>query len=731
MILPPTQRFGASMKRFDGVKGGVYHLVQTMDQFWEFHRELKRQSVIAIDTETSGFDWNRTHVCGIVVGWGAEFNFYLPVAHQCGELQLSLDAIREPLREVFEDPDVAKVFWNEKFDRHFLRSAGLEVRGVRHDGVVLTHLLDENAEKALKKMSQKHISRAADKWEKDVAEWRTNEAKRRRKKFGQMVKDALALRRQELEERLEKETPFLKFSGLTKAQITAKLKKMLVDEMQSHPLARNKKDDVSYDYIPLDIITPYACADVHYTLLLYKQLVLQVAGHDDLRRLYVNEMQLSDLLFEVEHRGIKIDVPYLNELEPKFRKEIADLEQEIYQEVGHEFNLGSNQQLVEALLKAGVRLTKLTNKGKEQVQNKLPLEPKHYCVDNETLTYLAVQFDFAKKIQDYRKKCKLLNTYVVKIRDMVDEDWFLHSTFNANVTTGRMSSREPNVQNIPARQLDIRRAFTIPERRGFEHNDPLADEWVYVSIDYSQVELRLTAHHSKDYTLLDAYPFNGPAKDVHSITCAEAVMGITLDEFMAVYGDENNPLFKDYKWFRNLAKRVNFGIIYGAGAAAIQRQVSSPERHVSREECQDYISKYFMKYPGVKEWIDRTTRTLSRDGYLQNSFGRFRRLPDSQSHENWKRERAGRQGVNFLIQGDAADLFKHAAVKVDKFLQEQNAKTSIVNFVHDEIQFYWHKDELNLIHPVKTVMEDFPEFEVPIRVDIEVSPRDWAAGKEI
>jgi DNA polymerase-1 len=152
---------------------------------------------------------------------------------------------------------------------------------------------------------------------------------------------------------------------------------------------------------------------------------------------------------------------------------------------------------------------------------------------------------------------------------------------------------------------------------------------------------------------------------------------------------------------------------------------------VSKDECQAYIKAYFDRYPGVKNWIDVTAATLGYTGELQNTFGRYRRLPDSQSSERWKRGRAGRQGVNFLIQGDAADVFKHAAVRVAKFLDAEGARTKIVNFVHDEIQFYWHKDEFHLLSPVKELMEDFPQFCVPITVEIDVSKRDWASKRKV
>lgn len=487
-------------------------------------------------------------------------------------------------------------------------------------------------------------------------------------------------------------------------------------------------------------MTPYACADVHYTYEIHNEQVSRLVKSPALQSLYVNEMHLADSLFEVESHGVKCDIPYLKRQVPLFRKMVRVAQDAVYKEVGYEFNLGSNAQLIEALQKSGCRLSKLTKagtkakremaqaikEGRDEDAAELQKKIKFSC-DGDTLEYLAAQYPFALKVLEYRQAQKLLNTYVLKIIDMVDSRHYLHSTFNANVSTGRMSSRDPNVQNIPGQDLTIRTAFTLPEEIGFENVKKINDEWVFMFFDYSQVELRLTAHWSQDKTLLEAYPWQGVEKDVHSITCAEAVMGISLDEFMEVYGDENHPQYKEYKWFRNIAKRVNFGIIYGAEAPTIQRQVSTPSRIVTVQECELYIQRYFQKYPGVKKWIDETILMLGRDGYLINSFGRFRRLPIAMTGQDWQRERAGRQGVNYLIQGTAADVFKHAVVRVKKLLKDHNAKTKMVNYVHDEIQFYWHRDEFHLLQLVKDVMEDFPQFSIPIKVDIEYSKREWSA----
>lgn len=708
-----------SEKTWHGVKGGVYTLINTMEEFFPFMEKLRLQKLISVDTETSGLSWVTAHACGIVIGWGVADNYYLPFAHKTGEQQLDIAAIRPYLREVLEDVNVAKVFWNEKFDRHFLRKCGIQIRGTIHDGVVLVHLLDENVKKDLKELSKQRIHKNADQWEKAVGDWRVKESSRRKREFNSLVVSYLGANRTALEDEL---FPNAFFLGLKKSQITSKLKAHAKDVVfKDHFLAKCKKEDVSYDFVPLDIMAPYACADVHYTLLLFKELIHSVLGHEDLRALYIKEMKLSDRLYKIETVGIKLDIPHLVRIAPDYERDAAENARDIFAEVGQEFNVDSNQQLVEALLKMGVRLTKLTKKGKDALSSGEELLSKHYSVDNETLENLAVEYPFAAKIQSYRSKIKILNTYVKKLPELVDEYDFVHTSFNANVTTGRLAGRNPNTMNIHSREKQIRAAFIVP--------DP--DEWLFLFADLSQVELRLTAHHSQDPTMLAAYPWEGEELDLHSITCAEAVMGKPLEYVLNIINDESHPDFPEVYWFRNIAKRLNFGIVYGAEEGAIQRQVSRPTRYVSREECRLYIDKYFQKYQGVKAWIDRTTRALKKYGYLQNSFGRFRRLPDAQAKEKWKQARAGRQGVNFLIQGDAADIFKTSVVRIGDLLDAHEAKTHIVNLVHDDIQFYLHKSELHLVKKIKEAFEDHPQYSVPIKASLSLSKRDWAAKKTV
>lgn len=714
------------MKVWKGVQSSSYYLVQTMEQFHEFYDLLSKQKIIAYDTETSGLNWVKNRACGFTFGWGIENNYYLPFDHKTGEEQLDINLIREPIRKILEDESITKLFWHEKFDRHFSLNETLNINGIRHDGQIMIHLLDENDSAALKDVAVKYISPHADKWEKALDVWRTEEAKRRRHNFSALLIDELDRKRIELETEFHATHPMLKFSGITKQQLAAHLKEFVKEKLKDHPFAKNKKEDVTYDQVVLDVMAPYTCADVHYTFILWKELLTRVASHESLKKLYIKEERLSDLLFRVERGGIKIDRHYLESLIDPYTKAANEISKRTYSHVGYEFDIDSPVQLIQAFSKKGIVLDKLTKKGKELAKSGLPVEEKNFSVDKKVLEKLALTHPFVKDIVEYRDKKKTLNTNIIGILNLLDENDYVHTTFNANVSTGRMSSKEPNLQNIPAKEKTIRKAFIVPD----------TDEYVFLFADYSQIELRLLAHHSQDDILLAAYSpkhpnWMGHEQDIHSITCADIVMKRPLSEVLAIKNDPKHAEYNDIVWFRKIAKQVNFGIAYGAGPDIIQAQVSTPERQVSRAECELYIEQYFQKYIGVKNWIESVNFLARNQGFLQNSFGRYRRLPSIRSSQFWERQRAARQFVNFLIQGDAADLFKQAVVSVDEFLRSEKAKTRIVNFVHDETQFYLHKKEIYLLPKIKKIMEDFPQFTVPIIVEMEMSTRDWSSKKPI
>jgi DNA polymerase-1 len=458
-------------------------------------------------------------------------------------------------------------------------------------------------------------------------------------------------------------------------------------------------------------MAPYACADVHYTYLLFKQLISELCQDTDLSTLYQNEMKLLRELFNTESSGAKIDLPYLQQIGPEVSKRVDDYAEQVYTEFGYRFNIGSNPELIKALQSAGVKLTKLTKKSKENQEKGIDEDPA-FSVDEEVLEKLASKYSVASVLLQYRKNKKLKGTYIDGISKFLDNDCFLHPSYTQNVSTGRMGCSEPNLQNVPAGDKLIRRAFIVP-----------SDEYYFVFMDFSQIELRLASHFSQDESLLACYPKVGKGLDVHTLTTAEAILGISYEDALALQMAEDEA----FNTARSVVKTTNFAVLYQGGPKALQLQISTPNRQYSEQECREFIDGYFRKYPGVKDWMRLTTNFMLKHGYVQNYFGRYRRFPNTKGMEQWQRNKCARQACNAVIQSTAADLFKYSIVRVAQFLKGK--KTRLVNFVHDEIQFYWHKDELHLIPEVKRIMEDF-DLSVPIVADVSMSETDWSTKKK-
>lgn len=761
----PVRRRTASlahvgMRTFEGVRGGVYRCVQTMPQFEAFLEVAMQQTELAVDTETSGLDWVFSDACGIVIGWGVANNYYLPIDHKMldPELghrsrrvteQLRIEDIRSQLQLLLGRDDTTKIFWNAKFDLHALRKLGIEVGGVIHDPLFIACLLDENTSHALKDMSVLMLDPECSKWETLIDDWRIGEARRRRSLYLALVKQTAEEIEEQSDGHLVREaTQELIDGGVPQddtrrlaAGVRATIKRWAKEKLAGCLLERNKKDEISYDYIPLDEIVPYACADVHYTWLLHKKLILQLLENPSLVPLYVTEVSLTKHLFETEHAGAQVDAAYLQSIGPKFTADIIKVQKELFDTVGYEFDIGSAQQLIAAFTKMGISLAKETKGSQKKAKLAKAAGEEHvptFAVDADVIEELSIEYPFAALVTKYRALDKLKGTYVDGILEKLDTDGRVHTTYNQNVTTGRMSSLRPNLNNIPARDKVIRKAFTIP-----------GSEYLFVFVDYSQIELRITADRSGDPVLLSCYPFEGEGKDVHTITLADVVLNLPLEQVNAMKtdktGHQDEPPRGEmcqcpacmYDFYRNIAKRVNFGIIYGAQGSTIQRQVSTPQKPVSKKECEAYIEKYFEKYSGVHDWVRDTYQFVRKYGWVRNTFGRYRRFPELAKMPRkiprnmmWMVERAERQAGNYLIQGEAADLFKTSIVRVSELLRKAKARTRLVNVVHDEIQFYWHRDELELLGPVRKAMEAY-EYKVPIVAEFSVSQTDWAAKKGI
>ena len=714
---------GVSMSYWPGVGGSKLHLVHTMDEWKAFYELLMQQQLVACDTETTGFYWYRGHrICGMSFGW-KDMHFYVPVRHKPSLLgglpppQINVDDIRADLNRFFSDPNRTTIWHNAKFDMHFYARDHIHINTKIHDTRILWHFYDENAPGALKtiasgwkdelgKWHKGLVDDTANAKEDELDQWRTRESKARREAYRKLVMSAA----DQLSKSIEHQN---------KNRI--QLKKWIAEcsELKDHEYAKNGKDEIDYSYIPVGLMTEYAALDTFLTYKVYEHTVKNITWTNALTALYRNEMALLRVLFDAEEHGVRIDRSLLMKAGKEFAEQMEALKLSITQKIG-DINLQSTKQLAEKLIASGVKLTKTTDASTET-------EPK-FALDKKVLDKLKNKHEIIKDILKLRELSKLQGTYVEGILDKITDDDILHCSFNQNVKTGRMSSQDPNLQNIPGSKtgLIIREAFLS-----------LNDEYIYVLADYSQIEVRLTAHYSQDPLLLDAYAKN---QDIHTRTFCE-MFGLNVDEVTRILDDKTHPLNMEYSQLRTVAKRINFGIIYGVGAPGLSEQVERPAqyKHLTDDEwvdqCQKFIDQYLSKYVGVKRFVNQGKRLVSKNCELENYFGRVRHLPNANAVKIlgdrklfWMEARAQRQGVNFLIQGTAADLFKIAVVRTARILKGKKSK--VVNLVHDEIQMYIHKSELDLLPQIQHAMEDW-HFTVPILAEFTQADPSWGKKKKL
>lgn len=714
----PTDNVGGvPLSRFHSdVPGAKLYLVHTMEEWKAFFSLLMQERLVACDTETTGFQWFKNdEVCGLSFGW-RDLHFYIPLRHkesiQAGPppQQLDIEEILPDLIKFFSDTTKTTIWFNGKFDMHFYKREGVEVKTQIQEASVLWHFYNENAPGALKTIASGWrdefgrfhkgiVAGAANAKEEEISKWRLKEAKLRREAFRKLVMA---------------KADELKTDIAHQDKNRNQLKKWIAENLlQNHPLAKNGKDDVDYSYVPVSLMTEYAALDTYLTYKVYEYCVKNMKWTPALTALYKNELSLTKALFNAEEHGVPIDSAFLKKAGQEFDAQIDELTQKIKDVLG-DINLQSVQQLTQALLAHGVNLTKTTESGALALDKKVlsKLKNKHKVIDD---------------ILKLRAISKLKGTYVDGILEKITADGILHCSFRQNVSTGRMASADPNLQNIPARDKTIRKAFIRP-----------SDEYVYILADYSQIEVRLTAHYSQDPLLLDAY---AKGQDIHTRTFCE-MFGYPIDYVEKVLKDPNHPQNNEFSLLRTVAKRINFGIIYGVGAPGLADQLDErPEKYIDYTDdqwvsvCQEFIDQYLDKYVGVRRFINQGNRLVAKNCEVTNYFGRVRHLPHAQACKItgdrglfWMEKQAQRQGVNFLIQGTAADLFKIAVVRISKILE--GTKSKLVNFVHDEVHIYLHKSELHLLNDLRHAMEDW-NFSVPIVADFSWTDSSWGEKKKI
>ena len=435
---------------------------------------------------------------------------------------------------------------------------------------------------------------------------------------------------------------------------------------------------VSFDQVPIAIAGPYAAEDADITLRLHQTLWPELEKVSSLASVFRDiEMPLVPVLSHIERNGVLVDAKMLAKQSDELAKRMEEIKQEAYSVAGEEFNLASPKQIQVILFeKLGLPVRKKTPKGAPSTAE-------------EVLVELALDFPLPKLILEHRGMSKLKSTYTDKLPDRIDPDTGrVHTSYHQAVaSTGRLSSSDPNLQNIPIRSEEgrrIRQAFIAPK------------DHAILAADYSQIELRIMAHLSSDAGLLKAF---AAGEDIHRATAAE-VFGVSVEQ---VSNDQ-----------RRSAKAINFGLIYGMSAFGLGRQLGIP-----RGEAQEYVDLYFQRYPGVKDFMDNTRESAREKGYVETVFGRRLYLPEINHSNGMRRQYAERTAINAPMQGTAADIIKLAMIEVDRWIEKSGLDITLIMQVHDELVFEVHKDQIDEVKPeIDRLMTQVAKLQVPLVVDM-------------
>ena len=464
--------------------------------------------------------------------------------------------------------------------------------------------------------------------------------------------------------------------------IAAYLLNPLKSDYTGEDVARERLNLLIEDKLPDD---SKACYEA-YTGWKAAPILQEQLKENNMWKLFVDvEMPLVETLYDMEQCGVRVEADELKAYGEKLGVRIHELEQEIYEEAGEIFNINSPKQLGVILFeKMGLQGGRKTKTG--------------YSTAADVLEKLAPEYPIVAKILEYRQMAKLKSTYADGLAGFIQADGRIHGKFHQTITaTGRLSSAEPNLQNIPVRmELGrlIRKVF-IPE-----------DGFVFVDADYSQIELRILAHCSGDDMLINAYR---QAQDIHRITASQ-VFHVPFDEVTDLQ--------------RRNAKAVNFGIVYGISSFGLSQDLS-----ISRKEAAEYIEQYFLTYPGIKTFLDNTVASAREHGYVETLFGRRRPMPELKSSNYMQRSFGERVAMNAPIQGTAADIIKLAMIGVSRRLKEKQMKSRLVLQVHDELLIETYIPELEQVEEIlKEEMERAADLKVPLLVDMHTG-NNWYEAK--
>ncbi|HEY6941080.1 DNA polymerase I [Dokdonella sp.] len=593
---------------------GRYELVTTDAQLDAWLARLAAAELIAFDSETDSLDPMQARIVGVSVAVEPREGAYIPLAHDYpgAPVQLARDHVLARLKPLLEDASRPKLGQHAKYDINVLSTHGISLRGLAHDTMLESYVLNSTA--------SRH----------DM--------------------DTLAKRH-------------LGYETVTYEQVAGRGAKQ-----------------IAFSQVDLDTACRYAAEDADVTLRLHRALWAKLGSEPRLREVYETiEMPLVPVLARMEQRGVLVDTAALKRQSHELARRMHEINERAHAVAGRSFSLDSPKQL-QALLFDELNLPALMKTPSGQPST-----------NEEALEAIADRHELPRLILDYRGLAKLRSTYTEKLADNVNpHTGRVHTSYNqATAATGRLSSVEPNLQNIPIRTEEgrrIRQAFVAPPG------------WKVVAADYSQIELRIMAHLSGDPGLLAAFHGN---QDVHRATAAE-VFGLPLEQV-----DANQ---------RRAAKAINFGLMYGMSAFGLARQLG-----VGRGEAQDYMARYFSRYPGVRDFMERVREQAHRDGYVETVFGRRLHLDYIHSRNAAQRAGAERAAINAPMQGTAADIIKRAMIAVDAWLLQREDAAHMLMQVHDELVFEVREDAVDaVVAGVRERMAAAAELDVPLVVDIGV-----------
>jgi DNA polymerase-1 len=595
-----------------------YALVLNEGELNSWVEKLKGAALFAFDTETTSLNYIDARVVGVSFSCEPGKAAYVPFGHDYigAPEQLSEEQVLGALKPLLEDPEIAKLGQNLKYDKSVLANHGIDMQGIRHDTMLESYVLNPTSNRHdMDTLAEKHLAHSTIHFE-DIA-------------------------------------------GKGKKQLT-------------------------FNQIALEQAGPYAAEDADITLRLHEVLSSEFESDSALSDVYQRiELPLLNVLSRTERNGALIDTEQLAQQSAEHGETLERLEKEAFDLAGEEFNLASTKQLGKILFeKLEIPVIKKTKTGAPSTAE-------------EVLQELAHDYPLPAIILEYRGIAKLKSTYTDKLPQLVNAaTGRVHTSYHQAVTaTGRLSSSDPNLQNIPIKTeagRRVRQAFVAPE--GYR----------LLAADYSQIELRIMAHLSGDEGLQQAF---AQGLDIHKATAAE-VFAVDLD---AVSSEQ-----------RRSAKAINFGLIYGMSAFGLAKQL-----HIGRNDAQRYIDTYFARYPGVAEYMKRVKAAAAETGYVETLLGRRLYLPDIRSSNGARRQAAERIAINAPMQGTAADIIKLAMIEVDRWLSEEQVDAKLIMQVHDELVLEVAEADIERVQAsVVARMEQAMALSVPLLVEVGVG-ENW------